>query len=163
MWALSARISRKAWAMNQKTYELFLKLSIKDLGLGEISNYHRSLNLDSAIIKDRYIRNGKAICKSLKVGQFYTFRIRKKSDRSLAIINGDERCLEKDWTSEGNGVYSTTFMPRATGRLTFALKNNATKSNYNGVVYRIHRVPCLRIGLFLGSEDGIAVELPYAL
>ena len=103
------------------------------------------------------------MCKSLKVGQFYTFRIRKKSDRSLAIINGDERCLEKDWTSEGNGVYSTTFMPRATGRLTFALKNNATKSNYNGVVYRIHRVPCLRIGLFLGSEDGIAVELPYAL
>jgi hypothetical protein len=74
------------------------------------------------------------MCKSLKVGQFYTFRIRKKADRELAIINGDEHCLEKDWTSEGNGVYSTTFMPRATGRLTFALKNNATNSNYSNLL-----------------------------
>ena len=71
---------------------------------------------------------------SLKIGQNYTFRIRKKSDRQLAIINGDEHCLEKDWTSEGNGVYSTTFMPRATGRLTFALKSNATKSNYSNLL-----------------------------
>jgi len=71
---------------------------------------------------------------SLKIGQYYTFRIRKKTDRALAIINGDEHCMEKDWTSEGNGVYSTTFMPRATGRLTFALKNNATKSNYSNLI-----------------------------
>lgn len=74
------------------------------------------------------------MCQSLKIGQNYTFRIRKKSDRELAIINNGEYCLEKEWTSEGNGVYATTFMPRATGRLTFALKSNSTENNYSNLL-----------------------------
>ena len=46
---------------NSQHFQPLGTLHIKDLGLGEVSNYHRSLNLDSAIIKDRYMRNGKAI------------------------------------------------------------------------------------------------------
>lgn len=74
------------------------------------------------------------MCSSLKIGQNYTFRIRKKSDRALAIINGDERCLEEQWTPEGNNIYATTFMPRATGRLTFALKNNEKQGYWSNLL-----------------------------
>ena len=46
---------------NSQYYQPLGTLHIKDLGLGAVSDYHRSLSLDSAIIKDRYVRNGKAI------------------------------------------------------------------------------------------------------
>ena len=46
---------------NSQHFQPLGTLHIKDLGLGEVSNYRRSLNLDSAIIKDRYVRDGKAI------------------------------------------------------------------------------------------------------
>ena len=46
---------------NSQHFQPLGTLHIKDLGLGEVSNYHRSLNLDSAIIKDSYLRNGKTI------------------------------------------------------------------------------------------------------
>ena len=46
---------------NSQHFQPLGTLHIKDLGLGEVSNYHRSLNLDSAIIKDCYLRDGKAI------------------------------------------------------------------------------------------------------
>ena len=46
---------------NSQYFQPLGTLHIKDLGLGEVSNYHRSLNLDSAIIKDCYLRDGKAI------------------------------------------------------------------------------------------------------
>ena len=36
-------------------------LHIKDLGLGTVSSYHRSLNLDSAIIGDSYVRGGSSV------------------------------------------------------------------------------------------------------
>ena len=46
---------------NSQHFQPLGTLHIKDLGLGEVSNYRRSLNLDSAIIKDSYQRDGKAI------------------------------------------------------------------------------------------------------
>ena len=46
---------------NSQHFQPLGTLHIKDLGLGEVSNYHRSLSLDSAIIKDSYIRDGKTI------------------------------------------------------------------------------------------------------
>ena len=46
---------------NSQYYQPLGTLHIKDLGLGAVSDYHRSLSLDSAIIKDKYVRNGKAI------------------------------------------------------------------------------------------------------
>ena len=46
---------------NSQHFQPLGTLHIKDLGLGEVGNYQRSLNLDSAIIKDSYIRDGKTI------------------------------------------------------------------------------------------------------
>jgi alpha-L-fucosidase 2 len=46
---------------NSQYFQPLGTLHIKDLGLGAVSDYHRSLSLDSAIIKDRYVRNGKTI------------------------------------------------------------------------------------------------------
>ena len=48
---------------NSQYFQPLGTLHIKDLGLGSVSDYHRSLNLDSAIIKDRYVRDGKVITK----------------------------------------------------------------------------------------------------
>ena len=46
---------------NSQHFQPLGTLHIKDLGIGEITHYHRSLNIDSAIIRDCYMRNGKAI------------------------------------------------------------------------------------------------------
>ena len=46
---------------NSQFFQPLGTLHLKDLSLGGISDYHRSLNLDSAIIKDRYVRDGKGI------------------------------------------------------------------------------------------------------
>jgi alpha-L-fucosidase 2 len=43
---------------NSQYFQPLATLHIKDLSLGAVSNYHRSLSLDSAVISDRYVRNG---------------------------------------------------------------------------------------------------------
>lgn len=60
---------------------------------------------------------------SLKIGQFYTFRIRMTSGRDFAIVNNDVFCKSGEWKSEGNGIYSVRFMPRDTKLLSFNLKD----------------------------------------
>ena len=46
---------------NSQYFQPLGTLHIKDLGLGAVSDYHRSLSLDSSIVKDSYLRNGKKI------------------------------------------------------------------------------------------------------
>ena len=46
---------------NSQHFQPLGTLHIKDLGLGEVTDYHRSLNLDSAIIRDCYKRGGRLI------------------------------------------------------------------------------------------------------
>jgi alpha-L-fucosidase 2 len=46
---------------NSQHFQPLGTLHIKDLGLGAVSGYHRRLDLDSAIIKDRYMRDGKTL------------------------------------------------------------------------------------------------------
>ena len=46
---------------NSQHFQPLGTLHIKDLGLGGTSNYHRSLNLDSAIVRDSYLRDGQKI------------------------------------------------------------------------------------------------------
>ena len=46
---------------NSQYYQPLGTLHIKDLGLGTITDYHRSLSLDSSIVKDSYLRDGKMI------------------------------------------------------------------------------------------------------
>ena len=69
---------------NSQHFQPLGTLHIKDLGLGEISNYHRSLNLDSALIKDSYIRDGK------KIEREY---FASNPDKLIAIrLRGDINC-----------------------------------------------------------------------
>ena len=46
---------------NSQFFQPLGTLHIKDLGLGAVSDYHRSLSLDSSIVKDSYLRNGQKI------------------------------------------------------------------------------------------------------
>ena len=46
---------------NSQYFQPLGTLHIKDLGLGAVTDYHRSLSLDSSIVKDSYLRNGQKI------------------------------------------------------------------------------------------------------
>ena len=69
---------------NSQFFQPLGTLHIKDLGLGTVSDYHRSLNLDSAIIKDRYARDGKTITR-----EYFA----SNPDKLIAIrLRGDINC-----------------------------------------------------------------------
>ena len=69
---------------NSQYFQPLGTLHIKDLGLGTVSNYHRSLSLDSAIIKDRYVRDGKVITREYFASH---------PDKLIAIrLRGDINC-----------------------------------------------------------------------
>ena len=69
---------------NSQYFQPLGTLHIKDLGLGSVSDYHRSLNLDSAIIKDRYVRDGKVITR-----EYFA----SNPDKLIAIrLRGDINC-----------------------------------------------------------------------
>ena len=60
-YALADSLQLHVQGPNSQHFQPLGTLHIKDLGLGEVSNYHRSLNLDSAIIRDSYVRDGATI------------------------------------------------------------------------------------------------------
>jgi len=60
-YALADSLQLHVQGPNSQHFQPLGTLHIKDLGLGEISNYHRSLNLDSAIIRDSYVRDGAVV------------------------------------------------------------------------------------------------------
>ena len=69
---------------NSQFFQPLGTLHIKDLGLGAVSDYHRSLSLDSAIIKDRYVRDGKTITR-----EYFA----SNPDQLIAIrLRGDINC-----------------------------------------------------------------------
>ena len=70
---------------NSQYFQPLGTLHIKDLGLGTVSDYHRSLSLDSAIIKDRYMRDGKVITR-----EYFA----SNPDKLIAIrLRGDINCM----------------------------------------------------------------------
>ena len=69
---------------NSQYFQPLGTLHIKDLGLGTVSDYHRSLSLDSAIIKDMYVRDGKVITR-----EYFA----SNPDKLIAIrLRGDINC-----------------------------------------------------------------------
>ena len=78
------------------------------------------------------------MCTSLKIGQNYQFRVKMNNQRNFGIVNKPVLCRKKEWTDEGNGVYSLSFMPRATGKVVFSLIDPAdTTSWYSMVEYAV--------------------------
>jgi alpha-L-fucosidase 2 len=69
---------------NSQYYQPLGTLHIKDLNLGEIKHYQRTLNIDSAIVRDSYQRNGKLITR-----EYFA----SNPDKLIAIrLRGDINC-----------------------------------------------------------------------
>ena len=83
-YALADSLQLHVQGPNSQHFQPLGTLHIKDLGLGEISNYHRSLNLDSAIIKDSYMRDGASVTR-----EYFA----SNPDKLIAIrLRGDINC-----------------------------------------------------------------------
>ena len=74
------------------------------------------------------------LCTSLKIGETYTFRVKMNNQREFAILNNPVLCRKNEWKSEGNGVYSIQFMPRATDKLLISLKNLEVENRWDNMV-----------------------------
>jgi len=69
---------------NSQHYQPLGTLHIKDLGLGEIKHYRRTLNIDSAIVRDSYERDGRRISR-----EYFA----SNPDKLIAIrLRGDINC-----------------------------------------------------------------------
>ena len=69
---------------NSQYYQPLGTLHIKDLGIGEITKYQRTLDIDSAIVRDSYKRNGKLITR-----EYFA----SNPDKLIAIrLRGDINC-----------------------------------------------------------------------
>ena len=83
-YALADSLQLHVQGPNSQFYQPLGTLHIKDLGLGEIKNYCRTLNLDSAIVRDSYLRNGKLITR-----EYFA----SNPDKLIAIrLQGDINC-----------------------------------------------------------------------
>ena len=83
-YARADSLQRRVQGPNSQYFQPLGTLHIKDLGLGAVSGYHRSLSLDSAIVKDSYLRDGKAITR-----EYFA----SNPDKLIAIrLRGDINC-----------------------------------------------------------------------
>ena len=83
-YALADSLQLHVQGPNSQYYQPLGTLHIKDLGLGEIKNYQRTLNIDSAIVRDSYQRNGKLISR-----EYFA----SNPDKLIAIrLRGDINC-----------------------------------------------------------------------
>ena len=83
-YALADSLQLHVQGPNSQFYQPLGTLHIKDLGLGNVSDYHRSLSLDSSIVKDSYLRDGR------KIEREY---FASNPDKLIAIrLRGDINC-----------------------------------------------------------------------
>jgi hypothetical protein len=75
--------------------------------------------------------------KSLRIGQFYTFRIKMKSGREFAVWNNKAFSETTEWKHEGDNVYSLSFMPRDTRNVGIALREEGRNYWNNIAVYDV--------------------------
>ena len=83
-YALADSLQLHVQGPNSQHYQPLGTLHIKDLSLGEIKNYQRTLNLDSAIVRDSYQRDGRLIQR-----EYFA----SNPDKLIAIrLRGDINC-----------------------------------------------------------------------
>ena len=83
-YALADSLQLHVQGPNSQYYQPLGTLHIKDLALGAITNYCRTLNIDSAIVKDSYQRNGKLVTR-----EYFA----SNPDKLIAIrLRGDINC-----------------------------------------------------------------------
>ena len=83
-YALADSLQLHVQGPNSQHYQPLGTLHIKDLGLGEIKDYQRTLNIDSAIVRDCYKRDGRLITR-----EYFA----SNPDKLIAIrLRGDINC-----------------------------------------------------------------------
>jgi len=83
-YALADSLQLHVQGPNSQFYQPLGTLHIKDLGLGVITDYRRTLNLDSAIVRDCYKRDGRLITR-----EYFA----SNPDKLIAIrLQGDINC-----------------------------------------------------------------------
>ena len=83
-YALADSLQLHVQGPNSQYYQPLGTLHIKDLGLGEIKDYQRTLNIDSAIVRDSYKRDGRLITR-----EYFA----SNPDKLMAIrLRGDINC-----------------------------------------------------------------------
>ena len=83
-YARTDSLQRHVQGPNSQYFQPLGTLHIKDLGLGTVSGYRRSLSLDSAIIRDSYVRDGRAVTR-----EYFA----SNPDKLIAIrLRGDINC-----------------------------------------------------------------------
>ena len=83
-YALADSLQLHVQGPNSQFYQPLGTLHIKDLALGDVKDYRRSLNIDSAIVRDSYLRNGKLITR-----EYFA----SNPDKLIAIrLKGDINC-----------------------------------------------------------------------
>ena len=83
-YALADSLQLHVQGPNSQFYQPLGTLHIKDMGLGVITDYRRTLNLDSAIVRDSYKRDGRLITR-----EYFA----SNPDKLIAIrLQGDINC-----------------------------------------------------------------------
>ena len=83
-YALADSLQLHVQGPNSQFYQPLGTLHIKDLSLGDVKDYRRSLNIDSAIVRDSYLRDGKLITR-----EYFA----SNPDKLIAIrLKGDINC-----------------------------------------------------------------------
>lgn len=72
--------------------------------------------------------------KSLRIGQFYTFRIQLFVQNDIAIFNENSSSMRDEWRHEGNGIYSINFMPKEHGTLSFSIQDDYESRYWNTMI-----------------------------
>ena len=83
-YELADQLQLNVQGPNSQHFQPLATLHIKDLSLGAVSDYHRSLSLDSAVLCDRYVRGGKTMTR-----EYFA----SNPDKLIAIrLRGDIHC-----------------------------------------------------------------------
>ena len=83
-YALADSLQLHVQGPNSQFYQPLGTLHIKDLSLGDVKDYRRSLNIDSAIVRDSYLRDEKLITR-----EYFA----SNPDKLIAIrLKGDINC-----------------------------------------------------------------------
>lgn len=74
---------------------------------------------------------------SLKIGNNYTLRVKLLSEKDIAIINSNIYITKEKWQYESDGIFSINFMPQATGKLSFNIKDEFENVWHTMIEYNI--------------------------
>lgn len=73
---------------------------------------------------------------SLKIGEFYNFRIRVTPGQTFILDNNSARCPKEEWTQEDDSTYSIRFMPRDTSNVFIILHAASGNDWYEVLSYQ---------------------------